>query len=124
MARTYRGKSLDIARINEQNKHKVALGNANLNARGDKVSPDGKIVKTAEELAHERYSDQVSKEDLDQMNKDAKRSPKVIKDDDLVKETFKEKPFSLDDFSPEEVEPVEVKEEKPKTRRRKTPPKE
>lgn len=51
---SYRGQSIDIDMMKFQNQHTTALGNANMNARGDKLGAGGTIVKTREELLAER----------------------------------------------------------------------
>lgn len=51
---SYRGQSIDMDMMKYQNQHDRALGNANMNARGDKLGAGGTIVKTREELIAER----------------------------------------------------------------------
>ena len=51
---TYRGTIIDMDMLKYQNQHQVALGNANLNARGDKIGSGGTVVKTREELIAEK----------------------------------------------------------------------
>lgn len=51
---TYRGTIIDMEMLKYQNQHKVALGNANLNARGDKIGSGGTVIKTREELIQEK----------------------------------------------------------------------
>ncbi len=53
---TYKGRSIDMAAMLLMNEHAVALGNANLNARGDKLGRAGKVVRTAEEIAEDTYN--------------------------------------------------------------------
>lgn len=50
-----RGKSVDMASLMAQNSQKIALGNANMNARGDIIGPGGKVVKPREQLAREYH---------------------------------------------------------------------
>ena len=47
---TARGQPFDMARLRDLNAHKPALGNANLNARGDIIGPGGVILKTQEQI--------------------------------------------------------------------------
>lgn len=51
---SYRGQNIDIDMMKYQNQHSTALGNANMNARGDKIGAGGTIIKTREELLAER----------------------------------------------------------------------
>ena len=47
---TARGKQIDMIKLATQNELVPAVGNANVNARGDKLGSGGKIVKRREEL--------------------------------------------------------------------------
>ena len=44
-----RGKPVDMAKLAAANSHKVAIGNAGLNARGDKVTQHGAVLATREQ---------------------------------------------------------------------------
>ena len=52
--RSARGKEVDMMKLIKQNEMTVAVGNANVNARGDKLGPDGQIIKTREEILSEK----------------------------------------------------------------------
>jgi hypothetical protein len=52
--RTMQGKEIDMGKLINQNEMTIAVGNMRVNARGDKLGPGGKIVKTREELLAER----------------------------------------------------------------------
>lgn len=47
---SYQGQAIDMEMLKFQNQHAVALGNAGLNARGDKIGTGGTVIKTREEL--------------------------------------------------------------------------
>jgi hypothetical protein len=49
-----RGKEVDMIRLVKQNEMAVAVGNAKVNARGDKLGPGGKIIKTREQIVSEQ----------------------------------------------------------------------
>jgi hypothetical protein len=51
--RTARGKEIDMGKIVNQNELTIAVGNAKVNARGDKIGPDGKIIQRREEIQKE-----------------------------------------------------------------------
>lgn len=51
---SYRGTAIDMEMLKFQNEHARALGNASMNARGDKIGTGGTIIKTREELLAER----------------------------------------------------------------------
>lgn len=54
-AKSMRGKSVDMSRLMAQNSTKIALGNANMNARGD-VLQNGVVVQSREEIARAYHS--------------------------------------------------------------------
>lgn len=53
--KTNRGQSIDMAGLVLQNETAVAVGNMNVNARGDKVNEKGQVVKTKTEQAQAYY---------------------------------------------------------------------
>lgn len=50
MYRTAKGAQIDMLKLINQNELTPAVGNMNVNARGDKLGPGGKIIKQREEL--------------------------------------------------------------------------
>jgi len=59
MAKVYRtaqGRSLDIEKIRLKNETAQAIGNMNVNARGDELGPGGKIIRTREEILQDYYA--------------------------------------------------------------------
>lgn len=53
MAKSIKGKEVNIEGLRIKNQYATAIGNARLNARGDLLGKNGKIVKTREQLAQE-----------------------------------------------------------------------
>ena len=53
MARSYRGKEVDMVSLAKQNEKTVALGNAHMNAKGDILGKGGIVIKSREELIAE-----------------------------------------------------------------------
>lgn len=51
---SYRGQKIDMEMLKFQHQHSVAIGNANMNARGDIIGRGGTVVKKREELLAER----------------------------------------------------------------------
>lgn len=49
------GKIIDMDKLMQRNELTPAVGNAKMNARGDKLGPGGKIIKTREEVVSEYY---------------------------------------------------------------------
>lgn len=56
MARSFRGKEVDMIALEKANATKVALGNAHMNTRGDILGRGGIIVKTREDQLKEWQS--------------------------------------------------------------------
>lgn len=54
--RTYRGQTVDVDMMRQEQGDAIAMGNASANARGDRIGAGGQVVKTVEELAkdHQR----------------------------------------------------------------------
>ena len=52
--RSAKGKEIDMFKLMKQNELVPAVGTANVNARGDKLGPDGQIIKTREEILSEK----------------------------------------------------------------------
>lgn len=72
--RTAMGKEIDMQTLMLQNEKAIALGNANLNARGDQIDARGNIVKKREELAQEYY----------------RANPKAVRDEPLEEDNVTE----------------------------------
>ena len=53
--KTAKGKPVDIGALRLQNENVRAVGNMNVNARGDELGPGGKIVRTRNEVMKEHY---------------------------------------------------------------------
>lgn len=53
--RSMRGEQIDMSSLSAKNSHAVALGNANMNARGDIIDRGGKILKSRETVVQEYY---------------------------------------------------------------------
>jgi hypothetical protein len=53
--RTMQGQIIDMDKLMQKHELTPAVGNAKMNARGDKLGPGGKIIKTREEVVAEYY---------------------------------------------------------------------
>jgi hypothetical protein len=54
--RSANGKIVDMVKLAQQHELTVAAGNANVNARGDKLGPGGIIIEKREEAAAQYHS--------------------------------------------------------------------
>ena len=56
MVRTSKGEIIDMAALSTRNSSVVAIGNANMNARGDIVDRSGKVLKSRETIVQDYYN--------------------------------------------------------------------
>jgi hypothetical protein len=112
--RTYRsaqGKQLDLGAILSQNENVPALGNMNVNARGDEIAPDGTITKTREQVMreyHDMSNTQIPQDDrIPESAEDTWQDWEPRIEQDLVKTSE----LATEDV--EEAEPIEDVVEKP-----------
>lgn len=78
---TMRGKVLDLTQVYAQNETAIAVGNANMNARGDIVGPGGKIVKRKEQVAqdyHKNNPNAVKRTSIKEVQPDVFLTPQEI----------------------------------------------
>jgi hypothetical protein len=91
--KTARGRVIDMAALAARNERAKAVGNILMNARGDRLNPDGTVKITAEELAR-----------IDQNSKSAPQQtaisdPKPVQAKTVAPEESKQNP--LPEFAPE-----------------------
>jgi hypothetical protein len=55
--RSMQGKEIDIDKMRIRNETTVAVGNAKMNARGDELGANGKIIRKREEASTEYHTD-------------------------------------------------------------------
>ena len=53
--RTFQGREIDMEKLARANELTPAVGNAGVNARGDKLGPGGKIIQKREDIVAEYY---------------------------------------------------------------------
>lgn len=89
MAKSMRGKEVDMGGLSNVNGDVVAIGNARMNARGDLLGKNGKVVKTAEDLAreyHKTVSKTVATVPLDQVLEQEVKKPIIRKNEEVTKQ--------------------------------------
>ena len=60
--KTAGGKIIDMNQFRLQNETEVAVGNARVNARGDRLGPGGQVIQTRDELIKEFYQGQTGQQ--------------------------------------------------------------
>lgn len=56
MHKTAKGRAIDMAALVKQHETKQAIGNANMNARGDRLDKNGNVIATVQRVAREHHS--------------------------------------------------------------------
>lgn len=78
--RTAKGQALDIGSLLLQNENTRAVGNMNVNARGDKINSENKIIKGRNEQLTQHYKKTYNKTVQDQpVYKNAKEAEQALK---------------------------------------------
>ena len=116
MGRTYRtmqGRTIDMDKLRSQNELTPAVGNMKVNARGDEISPGGKILRTREQVVSSYY-EKNPKATPDVDNVSSSKPDTVVKPNNPPSQTMKieDTPVSsvIEDITPEK-EKTEVTEE-------------
>lgn len=109
--RTAMGKTVDMAALAAKNERVRAVGNMSVNARGDTIDSNGRVIKTATSKVNDNYaktvgnrSAQVTKKPQQKIQPD---KPKI----DLNELTLEEREFEEDDDFSAEVEAIKAKEQ-------------
>jgi len=105
--RTAQGKTLDMAALASRYERTRAVGNMKVNARGDMIDGNNKIVKPATAKINEQYSKTVG-------NKSANvvKSNQVISKPMLTKAELELEQELLDDLEVEKIKENEIKGKK------------
>jgi hypothetical protein len=91
--RSARGREVDMSKLINQNELTIAVGNAKVNARGDKIGPDGKIIQRREDILKETITPIVP-------DRSAKTAPVSVPVTPAVKASAKD----VTDMDPEGME--------------------
>jgi hypothetical protein len=123
MYRTMQGRLIDIEKLRMSNESVPAVGNMNVNARGDVLGPGGKIVTTKEQIMKQYYetpkgraSEQtVSSATNNPVKNNEQATPvlKKINPEETVAKTTTPATKKVDTFKPKKT--VETKTAEPNT---------
>lgn len=113
MAKSFRGKEVDMIALEKKNEFKVALGNAHMNTRGDILGRGGIIVKTREDQLKE-WSNKIVEEttivekndntEIEEVVKEFQKTPQKQSQKKSKKETST---IIYDDITEEEKKQIE-----------------
>ena len=124
MTRTVKGKEIDMASLVAANDKTVAVGNVNMNARGDILGPGGKIEVPAQEVQQEYYKEKVTApEETVKTIDELQAKVKGPKKKDLRKTVVEEREFERDgktwietEFADGSIKEKEINENKATTK--------
>lgn len=94
--KTAQGKGLDMEKLRLKNENTQAIGNMNVNARGDQLGPGGKVVRPREEVVNAHYR-------ID--NPNGKRTKNRNTNDEIPTSGGKAK--TVENFEPAQIKPDE-----------------
>lgn len=108
--RTAMGKVVDMSALAARNEKTRAVGNMSVNARGDTINDQGRIVKPVTTKVNDSYSKTVGNRSAQPVKSKpvAPAKPKI----DLAELTDAEKEFELDTELDDEIEAIKAKEGK------------
>lgn len=112
--RTAMGKVVDMSALASRNEKTRAVGNMNVNARGDTIDGYGRVIKPVTAKVNEAYSNTVGNRSSHQLKSKTKPEPATPKIDmSELTEMEKELEASFDDDA--EVEEIKAQENKSKS---------
>ena len=103
MALSFRGHQVDMVSLAKKNEKVVALGNANMNGRGDILGKGGKIIKTREEVLADWYATHTVEKDVKNLKETIDNTTDEIVDEMVKKDSKKPLP-KYEDINDEEQE--------------------
>jgi len=118
MAKTYRtakGKNVDLHSLLNQNENVRAVGNMNVNARGDLIDSQNKTIERKNKQVQKQYRKQISNKVIDDVVHSSKRAAQAAQNAaDIAREYAKpvqEKPVVVKQPAPVVEEPAVVEPE-------------
>ena len=101
------GKTIDMAALASRNENTRAVGNMRVNARGDTIDANGRIIKPVTDKVNEAYSKTVG-------NKSAQVTKRPVTPKPQVKEELTTAEIELDESFEDDVEVEKIKAEEVK----------
>ncbi|AQW88852.1 hypothetical protein pEaSNUABM50_00323 [Erwinia phage pEa_SNUABM_50] len=105
---SYRGQKIDMEMLKFQHQYSVAVGNANMNARGDIIGRGGTVVKKREELLAERERE-LQKPDISPEHQSHSMAPQMGDPMAFADDGFDDTQFESSSTGEPIEEPVEKK---------------
>lgn len=109
--RSAMGKTIDMSALAARNERVRAVGNMSVNARGDTIDSNGRVIKSATSKVNDSYSKTVGNRSAQVTKKPQQKiqpdKPKI----NLNELTAEEREFEEDDGFSAEVEAIRAKEQ-------------
>ena len=112
--KTAKGKPVDIGALRLQNENVRAVGNMNVNARGDTIDAYGRIVKPVTAKVNEAYGKTVGNRSAQATKNIPKPQAKIQPDAKIEIPELTEHERELDEFLEDDIEVEKIKEEEVK----------
>ena len=101
------GKTIDMAALASRNENTRAVGNMRVNARGDTIDANGRIIKPVTDKVNEAYSKTVG-------NKSAQVTKRPVTPKPQVKEELTPTEIELEESFEDDIEVEKIKAEEVK----------
>jgi hypothetical protein len=85
--RTAQGRKIDMAALISKNEKTRAVGNMNVNARGDTIDNQGKVIKPRNQHVNERYEKTVNNKHVQSSVRQSQPKRETIVEDKLPNES-------------------------------------
>ena len=105
--RSAMGKTIDMAALASRNENTRAVGNMRVNARGDTIDANGRIIKPVTDKVNEAYSKTVG-------NKSAQVTKRPVTPKPQVKEELTPTEIELEESFEDDIEVEKIKAEEVK----------
>lgn len=110
--RTALGRTVDMTALSAKNERTRAVGNMKVNARGDTIDSNGKIITPVTEKVNEAYSKTVGSKSANIIRKPAdkpqlKQAQEIVKQP--IKETLNQEELEIEDSLEEDLEVEKIK---------------
>jgi len=105
--RSAMGKTVDMAALVAKNEHVRAVGNMSVNARGDTIDSNGRIIKSVTSKVNQAYSNTVGNKAAN-AQRTSTRAP-AVPDKPQIKEELTQAERELEDSFEDDIEIEQIK---------------
>lgn len=112
MYRTAMGKSVDMSALAAKNENTRAVGNMKVNARGDKIDSNGRVIQPVTERVTNKYSQTVGNKSAQPVRQQARPTPKPKIVEELTPQERELEDSFEDDLEVEQIKAQETKGKK------------